>query len=174
MSYLISYDQLFSKLSLLCWRENPTSSKHLFVKLSLNKFFANFIHLSSHFLLMLLFSLNVCEEYVEFLSFIYFLCPLPCTSHQFIMGPHTEERPTILTPRGNLEFPVSLTCMFLGCGRAQPDCCEATVLTTAPPCEEFQAMRFAFLSLFQRHPECKGVVNVAIMKQMPTNEKAHK
>lgn len=91
--------------------------QHLFVKLSLNKFFANFIHLSSHLPLMSLFSLNVCLEYVEFLSFIYFLCPLPCALTSLSWGHiRTVERPTILTPRGNLEFPVCLTCMFLGCG----------------------------------------------------------
>ena len=66
-----------------------------------------------------------------------------------VAGPHIDEQPC--TPTGNLEPQINLTCM--SCGRKpmqaranstqkgpclglnqEPSCCEATVLTTKPPC----------------------------------------
>jgi len=86
------------------------------------------------------------------------------TGHQSVAGQHRDTQPCThtLTPRDNLDRPVNLTVMFLGCGRKpeypekthhaqgehgdsmqkdpsresnpEPSCCKATALPTAPLC----------------------------------------
>lgn len=139
MSYLISYDQLFSKLL----AGEPDLTCQTFSQEVLCKFHSFIISFAVNVVVFLQCVFRVCRvSFLHLFSMPTFLRKSP------VYHGATYSRKTNHS-NSNLEFPVCLTCMFLGCGRAQPDCCEATVLTTAPPCE-FQAMRFAFSSLYSR------------------------
>ncbi|MEQ2183533.1 hypothetical protein GOODEAATRI_033634 [Goodea atripinnis] len=85
------------------------------------------------------------------------------TGCQSITGQHRDTQDkqpnTLITPKGNIERPINLTVMFLGCGRMlkYPEKTHActgrkcklhaeTVLPTAPPCSPWMYVLIIILS----------------------------